>query len=94
MKGVYEQLKTAYPEAEYQSLEDELKMLRNKYADQINTILELTAKLSDLQKNARQVHEQAEDHRAFMEYNEDLEKHYHYLSARLQKVDRKYWYEQ
>lgn len=33
MKGVYEQLKTAYPEAEYQSLEDELKIYRNKYAD-------------------------------------------------------------
>ena len=41
MKGVYEQLKAAYPEAEYQSLEDELKIYRNKYADQINTMMEM-----------------------------------------------------
>lgn len=38
MKGLYERLKTSYPEPEYQSLEDELKLLRNKYADQINQI--------------------------------------------------------
>lgn len=48
MKGVYEQLKTSYPEAEYQALEDELKLYRSRYADQVNVIKERTGKLSEM----------------------------------------------
>lgn len=74
MKGLYERLKTSYPEAEYQSLEDELKLLRNKYADQINQIQDMTSQLLEFKKNQRLVNEKADQQKELMEYNQDLEK--------------------
>lgn len=94
MKGLYERLKTSYPEAEYQSLEDELKLLRNKYADQINQIQDLTSQLLEYKKNQRLVNEQADKSKELMEYNQDLEKQYNYLSGRLVRIDPKFRYQQ
>lgn len=94
MKGLYERLKTSYPEAEYQSLEDELKLLRNKYADQINQIQDMTSQLVEFKKNQRLVSEQADKQKELLEYNQDLEKEYNYLTSRLVRIDPKFRYQQ
>lgn len=94
MKGVYEQLHTAYPEAEYQKLEDELKTMKNKYADQLNSIQEKTKELLEVKKEARRDKEVADECQDDLEYKDDLEKQYNILSARLCNFDKKYRYEQ
>lgn len=75
-------------------MEDELKLLRNKYADQINQIQDMTSQLLEFKKNQRLVSEQADQSKELMEYNHDLEKQYTYLSSRLARIDPKYRYQQ
>ena len=54
----------------------------------------MTSQLLEFKKNQRLVNEQADQSKELMEYNQDLEKQYSYLSGRLMRIDPKFRYQQ
>lgn len=54
----------------------------------------MTSQLVEFKKSQRVVSEQADKQKELMEYNQDLEKQYNYLSSRLVRIDPKFRYQQ
>ena len=94
MKQSYEQLKTAYPLAEYESLQKELEICKKKNGDMIVRNKEYADQISDLQANQRKVTDEAQRQKDKKEYNEALEREFDVLSARLEQCDPRYRLEQ
>lgn len=53
----------------------------------------MTSQLVEFKKSQRVVSEQADKQKELMEYNQDLEKQYNYLSSRLVRIDPKFRYQ-
>lgn len=93
MKQMYEQLRYAYPLAEYESVSKDLEIFKQKNGDLIVRNKEYAEKISELQSKLRNLTDSVNQQRELKEYKDDLEKEFNMVRHRLESLDPSYRWE-
>lgn len=93
LKFPFTKLRLAVPLTEFQSIQSENDILKQKNADYIERNSKLAKKVSDLQTKVRENLEAEERLRNVQEAKDDMENEYEVVRKRLENVDQQYRWE-